>query len=243
MSNLQLESIEPWAPHPTAAPLTERSGDTLAIAANGTRTCIGGWQIAYSGVEAGKMYEMVVETQFQDVDTARDVLRCEAYWGDLDRDSGRRSEVLSWDYLLPEWNGDTVQFSRRLTAPEDVEYLTVRYTFRWSIVGSSEWELPKVVATEVAESYKPVKICVATGRREDRDRRFESIQDNVDLYLPLCREICEREKPDLRLCCPRSHCNMGLKGVHWNWQCPCRDPRRSRLQMLRAIMASMCCWV
>ena len=74
-------------------------------------------------------------------------------------------------------------FSRRLTAPEDVEHLTVRYTFRWSIVGSSEWQLPHVIATDVAESYKPVKICVATGRRADRDRRFESIQDNVDLYF------------------------------------------------------------
>ncbi len=242
MSDLQLESIETWAPHPAAAPLTERSGDTLAIAANGTRTCIGGWQVAYSGVEAGKMYEIVAQTQFCDVEQVRDVLRCEAYWGHLDRDSGRRGEVLSWDYLLPEWNGDTVQFSRRLTAPEDAEHLTVRYTFRWSVKGSSEWQLPKVIATEVAESYKPVKICVATGRREDRDRRFESIQDNVDLYLPLCREICKKEKPDL-IVLPRSHCNTGLKGVHWNWQCPCRGPRRSHLRILRAIMAYMCCWV
>ncbi len=211
MSDLQLESIELWAPHPTAAPLTERSGDTLAIAANGTRTCIGGWQIAYSGVEAGKIYEIVAQSQFQDVDTARDVLRCEAYWGHLDRDSGRRGEVLSWDYLLPEWNGDTVQFSRRLTAPEDAEHLTVRYTFRWSVVGSSEWQLPHVIATDVAESYKPVKICVATGRRADRDRRFESIRDNVDLYLPLCREICEKEKPDL-IVLPEIALQYGIKG-------------------------------
>ena len=208
MSDLQLSSVAPWAPHPTAAPLTERSEDTLAIAANGTRTCIGGWQIAYSGVKAGKVYEVVAAAQFQDVDLARDVLRCEAYWGTLPQDSAR---VVSWDYLLPEWDGDTVQFSRRLAAPEEAEHLTVRYTFRWSVKGASEWQFPKITATESAASFKPVKICVATGRREDRNRRFKSIQDNTDLYARLCRTACEREKPDL-IVLPEIALQYGIKG-------------------------------
>ncbi len=213
MSNLQLESVEPWAPHPTAAPLTERSEDTLAIAANGTRTCIGGWQVTYSGVEAGKMYEITAHAQFQDVDHARDVLRCEAYWGPLDRDTARRNnaKVLSWDYLLPEWNGNSVQFLRRLTAPKRADCLTVRYTFRWSVKGASEWQLPNVIATEVAEASKPVKICVATGRRSDRNRHFASIRDNVDLYARLCRVACEREKPDL-IVLPEIALQYGIQG-------------------------------
>ena len=211
MSDLQLKSIEPWAPHPTAAPLTERSDDALAIAANGTRTCIGGWQVVYSGVQAGKMHEIVARAQFQDVDHARDVLRCEAYWGTLPWDYGRRNDIVAWDYLLPEWNGNTVQFSRRLTAPKGADYLTVRYTFRWSIKGASEWQLPDVSVHGQADSSEPVKICVATGRREDRNRRFASIQDNVELYAPLCRTACERENPDL-IVLPEIALQYGVQG-------------------------------
>ena len=203
--------LNPGAPHPTAAPLTERSEDALAIAANGTRTCIGGWQVVYSGTRAGKVYEIVAHTQFQDVDHARDVLRCEAYWGHMPRDNARRNNVLSWDYLLPEWNGNTVQFSRRLTAPKGADHLTVRYTFRWSIKGASEWQLPNVTVHGQGDSSKPVKICVATGRREDRNRRFASIQDNVDLYASLCRSACEREKPDL-IVLPEIALQYGIQG-------------------------------
>lgn len=210
MSDLQLESIESWAPHPAAAPLTERSGDALAIAANGTRTCIGGWQVVYSGARPGNVHEIVVRARFQDVDRARDVLRCEAYWGAMD--NGRRNDnVRYWDYLLPEWNGETVRFSRRLTAPKGADRLTVRYAFRWSAKGASEWELPDVSVHGQGESPKPVKICVATGRREDRNRRFASIRDNVDLYAPLCRAACEREKPDL-IVLPELALQYGIKG-------------------------------
>ena len=210
MSDLQLETIESWAPHPAAAPLTERSGDALAIAANGTRTCIGGWQVVYSGARPGNVHEIVVRARFQDVDRARDVLRCEAYWGTMD--NARRSDnVRYWDYLLPKWNGETVQFSRRLTAPKDADHLTVRYAFRWSVKGASEWQLPDVTVHGPDESSKPVKICVATGRREDRNRRFASIRDNVDLYAALCRAACEREKPDL-IVLPEIALQYGIKG-------------------------------
>lgn len=207
MSDLQLKSVETWAPHPTAAPLTERSDNTLAIAANGTRTCIGGWEITYSGVEAGKVYEMATRAQFQDVDLVRDVLRCEAYWEN--ESTGRKNA--HWDYLLPEWDGDAVQFKRRLKAPEDATELMVRYTFRWSVKGSSEWQLPEISVAEAADVSKPVKICVVTGRKEDRNRRFESIQENVDLYTALCREACEKENPDL-LVLPEIALQYGIKG-------------------------------
>ena len=223
MSDLQLKSVEPWAPHSTAAPLTERSDDTLAIAANGTRTCIGGWQITYSGVEAGKVYEMVADAQFQDVDLVRDVLRCEAYWGQQDDSSKGKNQVVLWDYLLPEWDGDTVRFKRRLKAPQDTAELMIRYTFRWSVTGSSEWQLPDLSVTEVADVSEPVKICVVTGRREDRNRRFESIQENVDLYAPLCRDACEKEKPDL-VVLPEIALQYGIKGSPLELAVPVPSP-------------------
>jgi hypothetical protein len=46
MSNLNLNLIVPWAPHPDAAPLCMREdANALVVAANGTRTCVGGWQL------------------------------------------------------------------------------------------------------------------------------------------------------------------------------------------------------
>ena len=38
MNNLTIERVEPWTPHPSASPLTERNDDELAVSSNGTRT-------------------------------------------------------------------------------------------------------------------------------------------------------------------------------------------------------------
>ena len=219
MSDLQLKSVESWAPHPTAAPLTERSDDTLAIGANGTRTCIGGWEITYSGVEVGTMYEMTATAQFDDVDLVRDVLRCEAYW--KNESSGDKN--VHWDYLLPEWDGNTVRFKRRLKAYEEATELVIRYTFRWSVKGSSEWQLPEISVTDGVDETKPVKISVVTGRRDDRSYRFESIQDNIDFYTSLCREACEQEKPDL-VVLPEIALQYGVKGNQLDLAVPIPSP-------------------
>ena len=63
MADLKLTSIKPWAPHPMAAPVVERSGDTLSIAPNGTRTCVGGWQLDFSDVVAGEAYSVCWEVE------------------------------------------------------------------------------------------------------------------------------------------------------------------------------------
>ena len=124
MSTLELMNIETWAPHPKAAPLTERSGETFAIAANGTRTCVGGWQLSYSGAVPGTAYAIRVKVRFSDVDEWRDRLQCVAYWGDIPADERRRrnGDVVEWDYLLPEPDGDEdVTFGRIFTAPEGTD--------------------------------------------------------------------------------------------------------------------------
>ena len=51
-------AIIPWAPHPQAAPITERTDDVMCAAANGTRTLSGGWQLEYEGVEPGAYYPL-----------------------------------------------------------------------------------------------------------------------------------------------------------------------------------------
>ncbi|MBT3606153.1 MAG: carbon-nitrogen hydrolase family protein [Candidatus Latescibacteria bacterium] len=212
MAELVLESVAPWAPHVKAAPLTERNNDTLAVAANGTRTCVGGWQLTYSGVEAGKSYVIEAEAKYRDVNRVRDVLRCEAFFGDLELNASRRrvKDVKAWDFLLPEWDDSSVHFSRCLMAPEDTEQLIVRYTFRWSAVGSAEWQLPEIMIREIEDEPTSVSVCVVTGQLGDRKRIFASIQDNVDFYLPLCRDACEKEKPDL-IVLPEIALQYGMK--------------------------------
>jgi predicted amidohydrolase len=213
MGELVLESVEPWAPHPKAAPLTERNDGTLAVAANGTRTCIGGWQLTYSGVESGKSYLIEAEAQYRDVERVRDVLRCEVFFGALEPDASRRrgQNVREWDFMLPEWDESSIRFSRCLSAPEDAGQLILRFTFRWSVDGSAEWQLPEITVQERADQTIPVTVCVITGADGARKKIFETIQDNVDFYLPLCREACETEHPDL-IVLPEICLQYGLKG-------------------------------
>ena len=213
MSALVLESVTPWAPHVKAAPLTERQDDILAVAANGTRTCVGGWQLTYSGVEEGMAYVIEVEADYQDVERVRDVLRCEAFWGELAPNASRRrgEHVKAWDFLLPEWDDEHVRFSRCLIAPKDVTQLILRYTFRWSVSGSADWQMPDITIREASESVEPVSVCVVTGKLGDRKKRFETIQDNVDFYVPLCQEACQAGKIDL-IVLPEICLQYGIKG-------------------------------
>ncbi len=200
MSELKLEKVESWSPHPSATPLTEQNGETLAVAANGTRTCIGGWQLTYSGAVAGKTYSIRATTKYESIEQVYDVLRCEAYWGEMPANLGQRrsDQVLRWDFLIPEAiEDDTIRFGRCLTAPEGTDKLTLRYTFRWTTQGSSDWQFPEIEVTESPDNTdEPVRISVVTGQKADR-HSMKSIQDNVDFYLPLCEKVCETEQPDL----------------------------------------------
>lgn len=198
MSDLTLETIEPWAGHPAAMPLTERNGDLLATVANGTRTCAGGWQLSYSGATPGQTYRITWSAAFRDLAHPRDSLRCKAYWGTMDPASAqvRANHVQAWTYLIPELNGDRIMFSGTLTAPEGANPLTLRCTFRWSVRGDAAWHLPAISKADAPET-QPVKIAVVTGRAGSRQKKFETIQDNIDHYLPLCEAACQAEHPDL----------------------------------------------
>ena len=81
MTNLKLETIQPWTPHPSAAPLIERNDSLFIIRANGTRTCIGGWQMTFVGAKAEKEHLIEVNVEQSGIDNPHDTLRCAAYWG------------------------------------------------------------------------------------------------------------------------------------------------------------------
>ncbi|MDP6778786.1 MAG: hypothetical protein QGI83_18670, partial [Candidatus Latescibacteria bacterium] len=189
MAELELVKIEPWAPHLSAAPVTEQSGDSLTVSANGTQTCVGGWQATFSGAKPGEAYVVRWEVEHRGVRNLRDCLSASAYWGDLEPDESRRrnNTVLAWEFLLPEPIGQgRLQFSRCLTAPEGTDQLVLRSTFRWSKTGASTWRTPEAVVTSIPGAPEPVRVAVVTGREGSRKGPFETIQDNIDFYAPLC---------------------------------------------------------
>ena len=197
MAELRLESIEPWAPHPKAAPRTARDdAGRLQIAANTTHTCCGGWQMVYSGVKPGQGYRFEVTTTYRELAHPRDALRCMVSWGEL-----APAESLGhgmWDYLLPQMGVDrTIRWARTLAAPENAEdRVTVRYSFRWATEGETVWSLPQVGLATVPEPQQVV-IAVVTGAA-DRRGACDSMQARLDFYGQLCEAACA-EKPDLIL--------------------------------------------
>ena len=185
--------FQAWAPHPAAAPVTERDGDRLTIAANGTRTCSGGWQLHYSGVMPGRRYALAVEVVHDGIEQPRDVLECIAIWGDPAANEARPG--VSWEYLRPEgtWQSP-IRFTLDTVAPADARDLTLRFTFRWSTQGRSVWSL-REIRLGSAPARRPllsVKVCVVTGDAPSRRRPFRAIQENVDFYGALCEAACRR---------------------------------------------------
>ena len=122
MSDLKLESVEQWAPHPAAAPKTSKTDSgSFLIAANGTRTCVGGWQFSYTGLRGGEAYRVEFEVDHDDVADTRDTLRCISFWGHMPAGQVRvlKERVLKWENLLPRPTDEkSLVFSRRLVAPE-----------------------------------------------------------------------------------------------------------------------------
>jgi predicted amidohydrolase len=192
---LALESIQSWAPHPSAAPVTRREDELLTIAANGTRTCCGGWQVEYAGVTPGAAYRIVLEVEHTGLAVPRDALECLATWGSVAPDTSRPGGL--WDYLLPDTTGeDRLRFSRELIAPPGTNHLTVRCTLRWTPAGSSHWRLPVIDRVDGPEPPPaPIKVGVVTGDMHSR-RPSPSLNDNLEFYSRLCEAACAR-RPQL----------------------------------------------
>lgn len=187
MDALTLESVETWAPHPRAKPVAARTDDVLAVAANGTRTCTGGWQLRYAGARPGTAYALRVEVEHEGVCRPEDALQCVAIWGEVGADQADMGGGgLQWDYLVPEVVDEgRLRFSRTLPAPAGASRLILRYTLRWSATGRSAWRLPQIEVAQPRDS-SPVRIAVVTGHANARQGQTRSVQDNVEFYAGLC---------------------------------------------------------
>ncbi len=193
-----LKTAEPWAPHPKAAPVTEKHGEAFAVDANGTRTCSGGWQWRFDGIVAGQTYEITTEVSHEGLAVPRDALWCIAVWGAPSAKEERVNAI--WEYLLPE-SADTghTRFSRRIPAPGNAGELTIRATLRWTASGKTLWQLPRVaVADSPLAKRPPVRVCVVTGHHtQRRGRQFKTPQDNMEFYGQLCEAACQQHHPQL----------------------------------------------
>ncbi|HPA19252.1 MAG TPA: carbon-nitrogen hydrolase family protein [Verrucomicrobiae bacterium] len=219
----ELGASEPWAPHPKAAPKTARRGEAFVVAANGTRTCSGGWQWRYDGIAPGQSYGIAIEARHQGLAVPRDVLQCMAIWGAPAADKERPDAI--WDLLLPEAAGaDRMRFSRKVVAPDGARQLTLRCSLRWTATGETLWGAPRVVAAGTALAERPsVSVCVVTGQTHGRQPQFKSMQDSITFYGNLCEAACQRCRPQL-IVLPEIALQWGVPGDSLDLAVPAPGP-------------------
>ena len=215
---LRLVEVVPWAPHPSAAPRTAQEGETLVAAANGTRTCVGGWQLTYERVQPGRAYAVRVPVAAAGLAYLRDCAQVTLHWAPLDPHSPHR--MGPWEYLALEHGPDGTAFVRTLVAPERAQVLVLRYTFRWALAGSVRWGPATIVETTLAPRPTP-RIAVVTGDARAH-RGVWSVARNVAFYAELCERAC-REEPDLILL-PEVGLQWLVEGNDLDLAVPCPGP-------------------
>lgn len=195
MNTPKLESVIPWTQHPKAAPKTMRDGDTLIIAANGTRTVAGGWQIRYSGIQPGTTFRIDVPCTVRDIQFVRESLDCYAIWGDVPSDKGYNNSVDNEMLILHENVNGSCRFSRIITAPPDAKVLVIQYVFRWSTRGEVKFGMPSIAEAPQPE-IKRVRLAVVTGSVASNKKQRKTIADNVWFYSGIAKEAA-KTKPDM----------------------------------------------
>jgi len=199
VKHLKLTTAETWAPHAAAAPVSrQRDPDTFRASGNGTRTCSGGWQFAFVGVEPGRYVSISLDAEHEGIDSMREATLCSAVWGDVLTDSSRPHGTPDRNHLIPHETGpSTVRLSRILAVPDGVDRLTIRCTLRWVAKGHVDWQTPRVEYVAGPErSGRSVSIAVVTGRHGGRPN-VSSVQDNVEYYSALCEGVCRENDVDL----------------------------------------------
>ncbi|OGV73155.1 MAG: hypothetical protein A3K19_15050 [Lentisphaerae bacterium RIFOXYB12_FULL_65_16] len=217
MKTLRPETIREWTPHPQVAAKTaqQRNGRFLA-AANGTRSCAGGWQFEYTGIRPGARVSISVDVEHAGV-VPRDALLCTAHWSIL-APNVCRNACQHWDYLVPQLvSEERVCFSRVVTTPADASGLTVRCTFRWASSGSSLWSTPRVRVLDGAPPEpRRVRIAVVSGNVRTRPPSPATLQGNTEYFRGLCERVCTEVRPQL-IALPEIALQCGLKGHAVEW--------------------------
>ena len=199
MKNLKLINTETWAAHPAAAPVTRQLGsDTHRATGNGTRTCSGGWQFTFGGVEPGRFVSIRLDAEHEGIGSLREAVLCTAVWGDVPADSSRIPANPARDHLIPHETGpSSVRFSRVLAVPKGVDRLTIRCTLRWVAEGQVDWRTPRVeYVADHGHSDRDVSIAVVTGCHGGRPK-VTGVPDNVEYYSGLCEGVCRENDVDL----------------------------------------------
>lgn len=201
---IRLERSEAWAPHPLAAPKTGVQADgAVIIAGNGTPTCTGGWQYVYTGVRGGQTYRLRTRVVHRDIAAPRDTLLALAYWGQWGANESEPQKV-PYNYFFPRTvSRDGTDLETIVTAPAGATALTIRYVFRWSGQGTSNWSAPQIEPASLPER-QPVKICVVSNSRTtgspvkiqslaDGLGLSDEVEQKVNLWASLILEACERQ--------------------------------------------------
>ena len=136
-------------------------------------------------------------------------------------------EVTGWDYLLPEQvDTQILRFQRCLSPEQDDVSLTLRFTLRWSTKGSSTWSLPRIEEISIDKipnhMLQSIKIAVVTGKNNQRQGPFRTIDDNISFYAPLC-EAASQEDPSL-IVLPEIALQWGIKGSPIDLAVPVAGP-------------------
>ncbi len=189
MGPLTLDRLETWTPHPAAMPLCEQDGERLRIRANGTRTLVGGWQVVLAGVRGGQRYGVTVDLSHEGVAVPRDQLRCSAHWCRLAPEARPALSGVNDDLLPRVVAPGRLRFERELTAPDGAEYLTLRYTLRWTAGGETHWRLPRIEALPAVAPRPPVRVAVVTGQMAQRGG-INTVAGNVAFYRDRCEVAC-----------------------------------------------------
>lgn len=198
----RLVAGQAWSPSAIATPATRQTAEGVALAGNGTATCCGGWQYVFEGIQPGQAYRIRAHAEHKGLGSARDALVAITLWDRWDPKQAATGEK-SWNYLFPKPASEHgLDFENTIVAPEGASRLTVRYSFRWSKDGSSEWTKPVVEPVELPRK-KPVKICVITKPSRPRDQHVKieplaaglglakDVADSVDLWGSLALKACE----------------------------------------------------
>ncbi|MDA0711929.1 MAG: carbon-nitrogen hydrolase family protein [bacterium] len=210
--NLNFKTITPWAVEPRAASKTGKLGDgRVTTSGNGTRTCCGGWQLDYVDVQPGQTYRFEVAVDTEDIAWVRDTLVCYGKWAHPETIKNPKGPI-QHDFLFVRPTGaNRYVFSGEFTAPDDAHHLTLYYVFRWTAAGSATWLMPVIVPVETPAVPSPVRVCVVTGKAEDRPDQLGSATANIQYYSDLCRKAINTCQPNL-LVLPEIALQWGVKG-------------------------------
>ena len=193
---------EAWAPHPSAAPVNDRSANEptdgqYESATNGTLSCCGGWQFLFADVIPGHRYRISFNAVGTDLEESTDALVGHIYWGEIATDCYAPGTATVWDYVTGEPDasaggsgGQTVRFSSDLVAPANVSTATVRCTLRWTARGEVTWSVPVLEDLGAYTSRPSIRVAVASGSEAEGGEPRSSVADNLDRYASLAERAC-----------------------------------------------------